>query len=85
MLSPRQVILTKSILAKLMIAVHAFAVNFMHAAELPKVPKGDDERQNQCDGSACPSCRYIAQEGLKVMMVKQNIQLTGGRFAYLDT
>ena len=56
-----QVILTKSILAKLMIAVHALAVNFMHAAELPKVPKGNDERQNQCDGSACPSCRYIAQ------------------------
>ncbi len=38
-----QMILTKSILAKLMIAVHAFAVNFMHAAELPKVPKGNKE------------------------------------------
>ncbi len=35
-----KMILTKSILAKLMIAVHAFAVNFMHAAELPKGSKG---------------------------------------------
>ena len=38
-----QPILTKRILAKLMIAVHAFAVNFMHAAELPKIPKGNNE------------------------------------------
>lgn len=34
---------TESILTKLMITIHALALNFMHAAELPKVPKRYDE------------------------------------------